>query len=121
VEVLGPVNFDNVFIHMNQAAVVVTPSQSHFAEGFCKSAMEAFYTGTPVIAPDYGPFPFMVNHHDNGLLYTADDVNELASALKYFFSDAELRNKLRSGAQQKGRQLIKPETTFARAIERTFS
>ena len=37
-----------VFNFLYQATVLVTPSQSRFPEGRCKSAMEAFYVGTPV-------------------------------------------------------------------------
>ena len=121
VEVLGPVEFEAVFAHLKQAAVVVTPSQSRFPEGFCKSAMEAFYVGTPVIAPDYGPFPYMVKHEDNGLLYAPDDVAALAQALQRFFADAGLRSQLEQGARHWGGIFMHPETTFVKAVDRIFS
>lgn len=120
VEVLGPVPFEAVFAHMKQAAVVVTPSQSRFPEGFCKSAMEAFYVGTPVVAPDYGPFPYMVKHEDNGLLYTPDDVPALAQALRRVLREPGLRDRLEAGARQWGRHFMHPDTTFAKAMSRVF-
>ena len=121
VEVLGPVEFDAVFAHMKQATVVVTPSQSRFPEGFCKSAMEAFYVGTPVVAPDYGPFPYMVKHEENGLLYQPDNVVALAQALKRCVADAGLRHQLEEGARRWGQIFMHPKTTFAKAIEQVFS
>lgn len=121
VEVLGPVPFEAVFAHMKQARVVVTPSQSRFPEGFCKSAMEAFYVGTPVIAPDYGPFPYMVRHEDNGLLYLPDDVHALAEALRRLLLDDDLHARLGEGALRWGRHFMAPDTTFAKAMARAFA
>lgn len=121
IEVLGPVEFEAVFAHMKQAAVVVTPSQSRFPEGFCKSAMEAFYVGTPVIAPHYGPFPYMVKHDENGLLYLPDDVSALAQALQRYLGDDSLRAHLEMGARHWGEIFMHPETTFVKAMERVFS
>ena len=121
VEVLGPVEFESVFAHLKQATVVVTPSQSRFPEGFCKSAMEAFYVGTPVIAPNYGPFPYMVKHEENGLLYPPDDVAALAQALQRYLEEDGLRSRLEQGARRWGGIFMKPATTFANAIERVFS
>lgn len=121
IDVLGPVPFEEVFTYLSQAAFLVTPSQSRFPEGFCKSAMEAFYVGTPVIAPDYGPFPYMVKHEDNGLLYKVDDVGDLTAAMQRLLSDSALHARLRQGAAQWGRKFMRPEMTFAKAIERVFS
>lgn len=121
VQVLGPVPFEDVFAHLSEAAVLVTPSQSRFPEGFCKSAMEAFYVGTPVIAPDYGPFPYMVKHEDNGLLYAVDNVDDLRKALLRFLGEPALRERLQQGARHWGRKFMHPETTFAKAIERVFA
>lgn len=120
VQVLGPVPFGAVFGRLSGASVVVTPSQSKFPEGFCKAAMEAFYVGTPVIAPDYGPFPYMVRHEVNGLLYTADDVSSLASALQRYFDDAGLQQQLALGAAQAGEVFMNPAVPFRRAIEAVF-
>jgi glycosyltransferase involved in cell wall biosynthesis len=121
VEVLGPVEFESVFAHLKQATVVVTPSQSRFPEGFCKSAMEAFYVGTPVIAPNYGPFPYMVKHEENGLLYPPDDVAALTQALQRYLEEDGLRSRLEQGARRWGGIFMKPATTFANAIDRVFS
>jgi len=121
VEVLGPIPFGSVFALMKQATVLVTPSQSRFPEGFCKSAMEAFYVGTPVVAPDYGPFPYMVKHEDNGLLYRPDDVSALAAALRRLMQDEVLLARLGEGALRWGHHFMYPHTTFAKAVARVFA
>ena len=116
VQVIGSVPHAEVFARMHAAAVVVTPSRSCFPEGFCKSAMEAFYVGTPVIAPDYGPFPFLIAHERNGLLYRADSVVALAAAIGRLLADTDLRRQLQAGAVASGQALMTPRTTFARAV-----
>lgn len=120
VDLLGSVPFEEVFAHMRFAAVTVTPSQSRFPEGFCKSAMESFYVGTPVIAPSYGPFPYMVKHEDNGLLYVPDDINSLTQTLQRFFTESDLRQRLEAGAQRWGKVFMRPEVTFSQALERVL-
>ncbi len=51
--------------------------------------LEAFSAGTPVIAPDHGPFPAMVSHQKNGLLFTPGDIPTLADALAIGMSAEE--------------------------------
>jgi len=121
VKVLGPIPHDEIFAHLGQASVVVTPSQSRFPEGFCKSAMEALYVGVPVIAPDYGPFPYMIEDEVNGLLYEPDSVASLSHALHRLISDESLLSRVKNGARASGVRLMHPQTTFSRAIERVFS
>ena len=64
-----------------ESTVVVTPTQSQFPEGRCMATMEGLVMGIPVIAPDFGPFPYLVKHNVNGLLYKPDSVNDLQNKL----------------------------------------
>lgn len=116
VQVMGPLPFEEIFVHLRAAAVVVTPSRSIFPEGFCKAAMEAFYVGTPVIAPDYGPFPYLVQHEQNGLLYPSDSIPGLQAALERYFTEQGLRSRLELGAVQSGAALVKPRLSFSAAV-----
>jgi glycosyltransferase involved in cell wall biosynthesis len=109
-----------VFNFLYQATVLVTPSQSRFPEGRCKSAMEAFYVGTPVIAPNYGPFPYLVEHEINGLLYKADSINALSAAIQRILTDQEFLKRLRIGANESGQKLINPGLSFSSAIHLAF-
>ena len=109
-----------VFSYLHQATVLVTPSQLRFPEGRCKSAMEAFYVGTPVIAPNYGPFPYLVEHEVNGLLYETDNINALSVAIQRILTDQELLKRLRIGAKESGKKLINPGLSFSSAIHLAF-
>lgn len=117
-EVLREVPYCDVYRHLHSATVVVTPSQSRFPEGFCKSAIEAFYVGTPVVAPNYGPFPHIVTNGLNGLLYEADNITSMREALERILSDTELRERLAEGAKVSGKALMQPKLNFADAIGR---
>lgn len=116
----GPVPFESVFSHLHEATIAVTPSQSKFPEGFCKSAMEAMFTGTPVISPDYGPFPYLVSHESNGLLYEVDNTEDLALKIRIALTDTEMMRRMNQGAARTGRALMKPETGFATALRKAL-
>jgi glycosyltransferase involved in cell wall biosynthesis len=109
-----------VFNFLHEATVLVTPSQLRFPEGRCKSAMESFYVGTPVIAPNYGPFPYLVEHEINGLLYETDNINALSAAIQRILSDQDLLKRLRIGAKESGHKLINPGLSFSSAIHLAF-
>src|SRR5207245_2045471 len=103
--------------------VVVTPTQTVFAEGRCMSAVEALYCGTPVIAPDFGPFPFLVKHGQNGLLYQPDSIPDLRAKLEQLWSDNEGYQKMAAGARQTADELRADpspdfETALRAALER---
>ena len=121
IEVVGPVPFTQVLPEIAGAALVVTPSQSRFPEGFCKSAMEAMYMGVPVVAPDYGPFPHLVRHGVNGNLYRPDSVACLADALAQLVDDNRLRARLAAGALRSGVALMSPALSFAEAVARVMA
>ena len=57
--------------------MVVTPTQSQFPEGRCMATMEGLVMGVPVIAPNFGPFPFLVKHGENGLLFEPDSSHDI--------------------------------------------
>lgn len=116
IEVLGHVPHETIFSLMRQADVVVTPTQSKFPEGRCMSVMEAFFVGTPVIAPNYGPFPYLVKNSENGFLFTPDSVVELTSAMARI-ADSKTLNMIRKGAEISGRELMGPQKSFFQVID----
>jgi len=121
VEVVGPVKFEDIFTYITRAAVVVTPTRSSFAEGLCQSAIESFYAGKPVIAPDFGPFPYIIQHEVNGLIYTHDSVDSMAEALNRFFSEKALRSQLDAGAELAGQAHGEPKVSFRSALQKVLA
>jgi glycosyltransferase involved in cell wall biosynthesis len=112
ISVLGPLPHAILLGWMACAIATVTPTRSSFPEGRCMSALESLLLGTPVIAPDFGPFPYLVKHARNGLIYAPDNVQALAQALQTLIDEPDLLARLRDGARRSGAELAHPEHTF---------
>jgi glycosyltransferase involved in cell wall biosynthesis len=112
ISVLGPLPHADLLGWMARALATVTPTQSGFPEGRCMSALESLLVGTPVIAPDFGPFPYLVKHGETGLLYAPDSKPELSRAMRVLTDDSELLARLREGARRSGAELTQPQHTF---------
>ncbi len=121
VELLGEVSHARVAEVMGEARVVVTPTRSVFPEARCMAAMEGLFMGVPVIAPDSGPFPYLVENGVNGLLYRTDSVKDLKRCLESVFEDEPLYAELRRGARNTAERLLHPSMTFSQAVEKAFA
>lgn len=106
---------------MSRCKVVVTPTRTKFAEGRCMVVMEAQVLGIPVIAPDFGPFPYLIQHKKNGLLYEPDSIVNLAANLDILLDNDALYAQLCAGAKRSGDALLVPPLTFGQAVARAFN
>jgi glycosyltransferase involved in cell wall biosynthesis len=79
VEVLGLVSPDKCRALMAAARAVVVSSQ--WEEPFGLVVAEAMAAGVPVIAPEFGSFPELVNAGKEGVLFPPGDAEGLAHAL----------------------------------------
>jgi glycosyltransferase involved in cell wall biosynthesis len=68
-------------------------------ENLPHTLVEALAVGTPVIATAVGGVPELVEDGVNGLLVPPADADATAEAIRRFFADAELRARLRVGAE----------------------
>ncbi len=118
---LGPIPHNDLVGLLKKSRVLAVPTQGRFPEGRCMSAMEGLVMGIPVIAPNFGPFPYLVNNEVNGLLYQVDSIAELKQKIHLSIHDDTLYEKLREGAQVTAKRLIHPALTFGEAIERAFA
>lgn len=86
----------NPYSYIARATVFVLSS---FWEGFPNVLLEAMTCGTPVIATccDSGPEEIL-DHEVNGLLVPIGDERAMATTMIRMLEDAELRNRLRKGA-----------------------
>lgn len=119
-DVLGDVRHDELAEIIRGSTILVTPTRSEFPEGRCMAAMEGMVMGVPVIGPDIGPFPFLIKHGCNGLLYLADSVDDLTEKLGMALNDNELYERMRRGARESGGRLVKPAMSFGQAVARAF-
>ena len=69
-------------------------------ENFPHTVVEALAAGTPVIATDVGGVAEVVTDGENGLLVPSGDADALAGAVRRFFADEGLRERLRAHAAQ---------------------
>jgi glycosyltransferase involved in cell wall biosynthesis len=67
-------------------------------ENFPHTVVEALAVGTPVLAMEAGGVGEVVQDGVNGLLVPAGDTAALAGAVRRYFADAELRERLRAQA-----------------------
>ena len=106
---------------ISDSTAVALPTQSMFGESRCKSAIESIVLGKPVIAPDFGPFPYVIDHNKNGLLFVPDSVTDLACQVKRLLNDDHLLAQLSAGAKESAKSLAKSRFTFEEALNAAFS
>ena len=121
VVVMGRVDHDKLLALIQKGYAVVTPTQGEFPEGRCMAAMEGLVMGIPVVSPDFGPFPYLVKHEENGLLFKTDSVDDLQHNIGRLLEDETLYMQLKQGAQQTARELLEPPRLFGEAVELAFS
>ena len=110
---LGPQPRATVFELLRAGDAVVLPSKW---ENFPHVLVEALAVGTPVIATAAGGVTEIVRDGENGLLVPPEDPEALAAAIRRYFADGELRERLRRGAPQSVER-FSPERIYGRLEE----
>jgi glycosyltransferase involved in cell wall biosynthesis len=85
-------------------------------ENFPHTVVEALAVGTPVLATATGGVAEVVRDGENGLLVPSGDSAGLADAVRRFFGDEALRDRLRAAAAPSVAEYA-PEVVFARLEE----
>jgi hypothetical protein len=80
---------------LHTAYCLVFPSRY---ESFGLVPLESFVHGVPVIASSSGAIPEVVVHEECGLLFSAEDVSDLAACVVRLLTDKSLREKLSLGS-----------------------
>lgn len=86
------------------------------SEGFPRSILEALRAGLPVVASNVGGIRESVSHRDNGFLFEAGQVGDLAHQIRELIHDAALREAM----GRRGRARYENEFTFERMMEATL-
>jgi glycosyltransferase involved in cell wall biosynthesis len=110
---LGPQPRRTVFELLRAADAALLSSSW---ENFPHMAVEALAVGTPVLATEAGGVTEIVRDGQNGLLAPIGDAEALAAAIRRYFDDPQLRERLRAEAVDSIREFA-PETVYARLEE----
>ncbi len=95
VRFLGPQPRERVVELLHAADAMVLSSSW---ENFPHTVVESLGVGTPVLATATGGVGEVVSDGVNGLLVEPGDVDALAGAIRRYFGDADLRERLRAAA-----------------------
>jgi len=116
---LGQLDRGQVASILRLAWVVVTPTKKEFPEGRCMAAMEALAMGVPVISPDFGPFPYLINNGVNGFLFRPDSISDLQNKLLLSIKKT-IHEKLVKGARENSKVLTKTNLCYGKAFVQTL-
>lgn len=116
----GSASHDNVLDLMKRAKVIVTPTRTEFPEGRCMVTLESMAVGVPVVAPNHGPFPYIVRDQQNGLLFESNNARSLQECIRKVLTDEDLARRLRDGAVSTSAELHELRTDFSVAVEQAF-
>jgi glycosyltransferase involved in cell wall biosynthesis len=81
------------------AKFVVVPSVCY--ETFNRTQLEAFASGTPVVASRLGSMQAMVEHRRTGLLFTPHDPGDLVRQVRWLLNSPKALSQMRLAARQK--------------------
>ncbi|GBD02324.1 Spore coat protein SA [bacterium HR18] len=103
IEVLGRKSREEVFRWMQEARVLVFPSECY--EGFPMTIAEAFACGLPVVASRLGAMAEIVEEGRTGLLFEPGDAEDLAAKMEWAWAHprelAEMGREARREYEQK--------------------
>jgi len=117
---LGRVPHDALAGLISRSKLVIAPTQGRFPEGRCMAVMEGLVLGIPVIAPDFGPFPYLVQDEYNGLLFKTDSVEDLSAQISRALDDHDLYERMCAGARATGNRLRETPVSFSEAVKCAF-
>ena len=94
--------------------VLSVPTTYHEPKGLY--VLEALANGTPVVQPNHGAFPELIESTGGGLLVEPNDPESLAEALEQLHTDAERRIGLAKTGQSNVREKYGPQPMAERTL-----
>lgn len=91
-EYVGSIERDSKVDFLHSLDVLSVPTSYQEPKGLF--ALEAMASGVPVVQPDHGAFPEMIQSTQGGMLFSAGDTDALARSLAQILNDHELRYRL---------------------------
>jgi glycosyltransferase involved in cell wall biosynthesis len=114
IQFLGPVPFEAVYTLIGEATVLVLTSEWY--EHFPRVLVEAFATGTPVIAPKLGAMAEIVDDGRTGLHFKPGDAADLAAKVRLLLAEPQKLARMRKAARGKFDESFTAETNHNRLM-----
>jgi glycosyltransferase involved in cell wall biosynthesis len=114
VEFLGHRSTDEVLNLLKGAAVLIFPSECY--ETFGRVAIEAYATGTPVLASRIGAITELIEDGRTGCLFTAGDPDHLAAIVASLWRKPELLRAMRRSARATFEAKYTAEANYGRLM-----
>jgi glycosyltransferase involved in cell wall biosynthesis len=111
IEFLGRLSPQQVVELMQRAAMLVVPSECY--EGFPRVIVEAFATGTAVVAANIGGLGELIDEGVDGLKFRSGSADELAAAVTRLWRSPELRERMRQANRRRFEREYSPATALA--------
>lgn len=115
VDFCGFLNKEALFGLMRNALVSVVPSR--WVDNMPNSLIESQAMGLPVVAPNQGCFPELIQDGVNGCLFETEDIGSLADKMEMLISDQDAWNNMSAAAELWVRDYCSAEKHYARLIE----
>lgn len=106
---------EEVYQLMGEAAFLVFPSEWY--ETFGRVAIEAFATGTPVIAANIGAISELITPYRTGLLFKASDSQDLVTQVEWALSHPQEMLQMRQWVQDEVKNKYSDEGNYRRLME----
>jgi len=113
-EFLGEVTREQKIALLHSLHVLSVPAVYAEAKGFY--VLEAMACGVPVVQPNHGSFPELLNDAGGGVLYDIGDESGLTNAIGSLMDDSDLRRRL----AEQGRESVHDRFTDVIMAERTW-
>lgn len=115
IEWLGRQPREVVLKLMREAVLLVFPSVWY--EGFPMTIVEAFASGTPVLASSLGSMATIVEHRRTGLHFTSSDSQDLVSQVQWALGHPQHLAKMRLEARTEYEAKYKEESNYRTLLE----
>lgn len=110
IEWLGRKSAEEVNALIGAARFLVCPSNCY--ENFPRVIVEAFATGTPVVASNMGAMAELVDHGRTGLRFEPGNATDLASTVEQLLADLPALSRMRQATRQEYKEKYTVESNY---------
>lgn len=112
---LGKLEKKEILDIVSNCVALILPS--NFYETFGMTIIEAFSVGTPVIATNHGSLPYVVENHNDGLLFEFSNGKDLKEKIILLSENKQLRKNLSKNAINNFKKKYSEEVNYMELLK----